>query len=219
MPLSRHDAETRLPTAIEVCGDVYVRRPGDPASHFEAGHGRVFVVSDADTPANDAAASGQRNAASDRVIEAAAATGTPYEIIPCDPDLADTAAFCDAYGYGLDQSANAIVVVGKSTPRVYAACLVLATTRLDVNGVVRKRLGTRKASFASGDETVEITGMQIGGVTPYGLPNELPLWIDAAVMACERVIVGGGSRDRKLLVPPASLAALPGADVVDQLAT
>jgi len=154
----------------------------------------------------------------DPVLEAAAATGTPYEIVPCDPELADTAAFCEAYGYRPDQSANAIVVVGKSEPRLYAACLVLATTRLDVNGVVRKRFGVKKASFASADETAEMTGMQIGGVTPYGLPADLPIWIDSAVMACDQIIVGGGSRDRKLLVPPTSLGALPGVVIVDGLA-
>lgn len=154
----------------------------------------------------------------DPILDAAAATGEPFEVVPCEPDLADTAQFCEAYGYGLDQSANAIVVVGKSDPRVYVACLVLATTRLDVNGVVRKRLGVKKASFASADETVEITGMQIGGVTPYGLPAELPLWLDSRIMNVADVIVGGGSRDRKLLVPPASLAALPSAEVVDGLA-
>ena len=155
---------------------------------------------------------------SDTVIEAAAATGQTYELVPCDPDLADTAAFCAAYGYGLDQSANAILVVGKSEPRVYAVCLVLATTRLDVNGLVRRRFGVKKASFASADETIEITGMQIGGVTPYGLPAGLPIWIDSRIMDIDQVIVGGGSRDRKLLVPPASLAALPGAEVVQDLA-
>ncbi len=155
---------------------------------------------------------------SDPVVDAARATGFDVDVVPCDPDLADTAAFCEAYGYGLDQSANAIVVVGKGDPRLYVCCLVLATTRLDVNGVVRKRLGRKKASFASADETAEMTGMQIGGVTPYGLPAGLPIWIDGRVMACERVIVGGGSRDRKLLVPPTSLAALPGAEVVDALA-
>jgi len=155
---------------------------------------------------------------SDPVIEAAAATGIPYEVVPCDPGLADTAAFCETYGYGLDQSANAILVVGKGDPRIYVCCLVLATTRLDVNGMVRKRLGRKKASFASADETAEVTGMQIGGVTPYGLPADLPIWIDAQVMACDDVIVGGGSRDRKLLVPPASLSALPHSEVVDGLA-
>ena len=152
------------------------------------------------------------------MLAAAAATGVPYDVVACDPALADTAEFCAAYGYSLGQSANAIVVVGKSEPRVYAACLVLATTRLDVNGAVRRRFGVKKASFASADETRQITGMEIGGVTPYGLPPGLPIWIDAAVMGCQNVIVGGGSRDRKLLVPPASLAALAHAEVVDGLA-
>ena len=154
----------------------------------------------------------------DPVLAAAAATGVPFEVVACDPALADTASFCDAYGYELDRSANAIVVVGKSDPRVYVVCLVLATTRLDVNGTVRKRLGVKKASFASGDETVELTGMQIGGVTPYGRPPGLALWIDARIMEVPQVIVGGGSRTRKLLVPPASLAALPDAQVVIDLA-
>jgi prolyl-tRNA editing enzyme YbaK/EbsC (Cys-tRNA(Pro) deacylase) len=95
---------------------------------------------------------------------------------------------------------------------------VLATTRLDVNGGVRKKIGVKKASFASADETIEKTGMQIGGVTPYGLPAELPLWIDSRIMDVPDVIVGGGSRDRKLLVPPASLAALSNAEVVEGLA-
>jgi prolyl-tRNA editing enzyme YbaK/EbsC (Cys-tRNA(Pro) deacylase) len=154
----------------------------------------------------------------DPVLATAAATGQGFQVVACDPALADTAAFCEAYGYSLDQSANAIVVVGKSDPRVYVTCLVLATTRLDVNGVVRKRLGVKKASFASGDETVEITGMMIGGVTPYGLPSGLPIWIDERIMSVPDVIVGGGSRDRKLLVPPQSLADLPGAEIVPDLA-
>lgn len=154
----------------------------------------------------------------DSVLASASATGHPFQVVACDPALADTAEFCAAYGYSLEQSANAIVVVGKSEPRVYATCLVLATTRLDVNGTVRRRFGTKKASFASGDETIAITAMQIGGVTPYGLPPGLPLWIDRRILDVEQVIVGGGSRDRKLLVPPASLVALPNAEVVDELA-
>lgn len=154
---------------------------------------------------------------SDPVLDALA--GLDHEVVPCDPDLADTAAFCEAYGYSPDDSANAILVVGKSDERPMACCVVLATTRLDVNGAVRKRLGTRKASFASADETIERSGgMQIGGVTPFGLPPDIPIWIDAAVMGRERVIVGGGSRDRKVLCPPATLAALAGAEVVDDLA-
>ncbi len=153
----------------------------------------------------------------DPVLAAAEATGHPYEVVPCDPALADTAAFCEHYDYSLDQSANAIVVAGKSTPRVYVVCLVLATMRLDVNKTVKRRLGV-KSSFASADETKETTGMSIGGVTPYGLPADLPIWIDAHVMEVDDIIVGGGGRDRKLLVPPESLAALPGAIVVEDLA-
>src|SRR3954466_10610296 len=143
--------------------------------------------------------------------------GVEYEIVPCDPDLADTAAFCEAYGYAPQDSANTIVVAGKSTPPVHAACVVLATTRLDVNGVVRRRLGARKASFASADETKQLTGMLIGGVTAFGLPPGLPVWVDAAVMGRERIVLGGGSRSCKLLVAPEALLKMPNAEVVDQL--
>lgn len=155
---------------------------------------------------------------SDSVLDALDATGVPYEVIPCDPDLADTAEFCAHYGYGMDESANAIMVVGKGEPRTFAMCVVLATTQVDVNKVVRQRLGSRKASFAPAEETAALTGMTLGGVTPFGLPAGLPLWIDARVMACDKVIVGGGSRERKIYLPPAGLAALPGAEVVDGLA-
>lgn len=141
-----------------------------------------------------------------------------YEVVPCDPGLADTAEFCEAYGYSLDDSANAIVVAGKADPTKFVMCLVLASTRLDVNKVVRKKLGVRKCSFASGDQTKELTGMEIGGVTPFGSTNALDLWIDARIMDRQRLIIGGGGRDRKLLVPPATLAAHPGAEVVEDLA-
>ena len=156
--------------------------------------------------------------AGDSVLSTLDATGIGYEVIECDPDLADTAEFCAHYGYRLDESANAITVVGKSEPRTYAMCVVLATTQLDVNKVVRKRLGARKASFAPPEETAEMTGMTLGGVTPFGLPPDLPLWIDAQVMECDLVIVGGGSRARKIHLPPAGLAALPNAEVVEGLA-
>jgi prolyl-tRNA editing enzyme YbaK/EbsC (Cys-tRNA(Pro) deacylase) len=154
----------------------------------------------------------------DPVLTALDATGVSYEVIDCDPDLADTAEFCAHYGYRPDESANAIMVVGKSEPPVHAMCVVLATTQVDVNKVVRKRLGTRKASFAPPEETAAMTGMTLGGVTPFGLPDGLPLWIDSRVMGCDKVIVGGGSRDRKIYLPPAGLAALPGAEVVEDLA-
>lgn len=141
-----------------------------------------------------------------------------YEVVDCDPDLADTAQFCEAYGFAMDDSANAIVVAGKADPTAFVMCLVLASTRLDVNKAVRKKLGVRKCSFASGDQTKELTGMQIGGVTPFGSTTALDLWIDSRVMDRERLIIGGGSRDRKLLVPPATLAGHPGAEVVEGLA-
>ncbi len=153
-----------------------------------------------------------------RVLDSAAATGVPFESIPCDPALADTADFCARYGYRLDQSANAIVVASRKPPGLFACCLLLATTRLEVNRSVRRHLGARKVSFASPEQTRELTGMEIGGVTPFGLPPTLPLWIDSAVMGLDHVIVGGGSRGLKLWVPPAALAALPGARVIEDLA-
>lgn len=144
--------------------------------------------------------------------------GVAYEIFACDPALADTAQFCEAYGFELADSANSIVVSSKKEPRVYAACVVLATTRLDVNGVVRKRLGVRKASFATPEDTQALTGMEIGGVTPFGLPPELDLWIDSAVMDRKRIVLGGGSRDQKVIATPAILTALPNSEVVTDLA-
>ena len=154
----------------------------------------------------------------DSVLDQLASLGVDHEVIPCDPALADTAAFCAAYGVAPEDSANAILVAGKAEPRSYAVCLLLATCRLDVNGTVRRRLGSRKASFAGFDETEEVTGMTVGGVTPFGLPRELPVWIDGAVMEREMVVVGGGSRNRKLRLSPPGLLAIPGAEVVDGLA-
>jgi prolyl-tRNA editing enzyme YbaK/EbsC (Cys-tRNA(Pro) deacylase) len=142
----------------------------------------------------------------------------PYGLFACDPALADTAAFCAAYGFAPEDSANTIVVIGKSDPPVYAACVVLATHRLDVNRVVKQRLGTRKASFASADETRDLTGMEIGGVTAFGLPAGLPLWVDGAVMGRERIVLGGGSRSWKVIAPPAILLTLPDVEIVDGLA-
>lgn len=153
-----------------------------------------------------------------RVRSIVAGLGIDHEVVDCDPELADTARFVEAYGYSMEESANTIVVIGKSDPPVYAACVVLGHTRLDVNKVVKKRLGTRKASFASADDTQALTGMAIGGVTPFGLPADLPLWIDSRVMECERVVLGGGSRACKVVGPPQLLTALPGAEVVTDLA-
>jgi prolyl-tRNA editing enzyme YbaK/EbsC (Cys-tRNA(Pro) deacylase) len=151
-------------------------------------------------------------------LEAALAGHGEFELFACDPALADTAAFCAAYGFALEDSANTIVVIGKSDPPVYAACVVLATHRLDVNRMVKQRLGTRKASFASQEETRALTGMAIGGVTAFGLPAGLPLWVDAAAMKRERIVLGGGSRSWKVIAPPSILLTLPNVEVVEGLA-
>ena len=144
--------------------------------------------------------------------------GIEHEIVPCDPELADTAAFCAAYGYAPEESANTIVVVGKSDPPRYVACVVLATTRLDVNRTVRTRLGVKKASFADPEQTKAITGMLIGGVTALGLPEDLPIWVDERVVRLPRILLGGGSRSCKVIGPPTLLTAQPAVEVVSGLA-
>ena len=144
--------------------------------------------------------------------------GVPYELVPCDPALADTAAFCAAYGYALADSANTILVVGKADPARYVACVVLATTRLDVNRAVPQRLGVRRVSFASPEETRAVTGMELGGVTVFGLPAGLPIWVDGRVMQRARIVLGGGSRSCKVVAPPAILRAVPEVEVVEGLA-
>ena len=143
--------------------------------------------------------------------------GASYEIIDCDPSFADTAAFCNRYGYPPEESANAILLEGKAESPVYALCVVLATTRINVNKVARKRLGTRKASFASPEVTKSLTGMEIGGVTPVGLPDNLPIWIDNLVMEAPKVIIGAGSRDAKIYLAPDNLLRLPNTHVVEGL--
>jgi prolyl-tRNA editing enzyme YbaK/EbsC (Cys-tRNA(Pro) deacylase) len=135
-----------------------------------------------------------------------------------DPDLADTAAFCATYGVGLEQSANCVVLAGKREGvELFAACLVLATTRADVNGLARKHLGVRKLSFASMDRATEATAMEYGGITPIGLPAEWPILVDRAVTEAGNVVIGSGIRGSKLWLPGAVLATLPGAVVLDDL--
>lgn len=152
-----------------------------------------------------------------RVVEQLEALGASYELMDCDPALADTEAFCAHYGVPLDRSANCIVVASRTEPRRYCACLVLSSDRLDVNRTVRKLLGVRRASFAPPEETAELTGMLIGGVTPFGLPGDLPLYIDPAVLERDWVVVGGGSRSKKVKVEPEVFARLPHAEVIDGL--
>ena len=135
-----------------------------------------------------------------------------------DPDAADTATFCDRYGVRLDESANCVVVAARRGGETrFAVCMVLATTRADVNGLVRRHLGARKASFAPMDQATAQTGMEYGGITPLGLPADWPVLVDAAVAAHPRVVVGSGLRRSKLALPGSALAGLPGADVLDGL--
>ncbi|GAB1330902.1 YbaK/EbsC family protein [Streptomyces sennicomposti] len=139
--------------------------------------------------------------------------------VDTDPRWADTATFVEHYGRELlEQSANCVVVAGKRGGESrLAACLVLSTTRVDVNGVVRRRLDARKASFAPMDVATGETGMEYGGITPIGLPESWPLLVDAAVVDLPYVLVGSGRRRGKLLVPGKAFAELPGAVVVDGL--
>src|SRR4051794_22259337 len=140
-------------------------------------------------------------------------------VAPIDPDLADTAAFCDAYGVAREESANCVIVAGRRGDVTrYAACVVLATTRADVNGVVRRQLDARKASFAPMDDAVRLTGMEYGGITPIGLPTSWLLLVDARVVAAPHVIIGSGARHSKIALPGPALGALPGAEVIEGLA-
>ena len=136
-----------------------------------------------------------------------------------DPDLADTAAFCTTYEVGLEVSANCVVIAGRRGDLTrYAAAVVLATTRADVNGTIRRRLDARRASFAPMDQAVSATGMEYGGITPIGLPADWPVLVDPAVVAAGLVVVGSGVRRSKLVLPGDLLGRLPGAEVLEGLA-
>lgn len=152
------------------------------------------------------------------VVDCLQRYGIEHKVFACDADFADTALFCTKYDYPLEQAANAIIVAGKgSGDGPFACCLVLAVTRLDVNKKVCQLLGVKKASFAAAEQTIALTGMQIGGVTPFGL-GAMPLYIDSAVMEKPEVVVGGGNRSSKVLLAPQQLLKLPGAEVVSGLA-
>lgn len=144
--------------------------------------------------------------------------GLQHEVLACDPELADTAAFCDHYGFSLDESANTILVSSKKVEPVrVAACVALGTTRLDVNRQVTALLGVKRASFADPELTVELTDMMIGGVTAIGIAA-VPVYVDAAVLDRPRVVMGGGNRSSKVVLDPRELLRLPGVQVIDGLA-
>jgi len=148
------------------------------------------------------------------------ATGVSYEIIGCDPALSDTADFCAHYGYAPEDSVNTILMKARGSRAVapYVACALLGHCRLDTNHALRQALDARTVSFASDAETRDITGMELGGVTAFGLPPDVPLWVDATVMTREVLIFGSGERASKIVTSPQALEALAGVVVIDGLA-
>ena len=151
------------------------------------------------------------------ILKTVANLGLPYEVIEIDSNLADTALFCEKYGFPIEQSGNTIIVASKKEPKLFAACVVLATTKLDVNKCVRNLMGVSKASFASTEEMKELTGMEVGGVTPFSLPREIKLYVDSRIMRLNWLILGGGGRDKKLKISPEVFQKL-GAEIIENLA-
>ncbi len=145
-------------------------------------------------------------------------TKLEFKVMDCDPELADTNGFCREYGIDLEDSVNAIVVKTKTGELKYAACALLATTRLDINKTIRKKLGARKVSFASIEETARLTAMNIGGVTPLSLPSVLPLWVDSKVMDRNFIILGGGNRSSKIKVSPKIFNYTLNTEIIEGLA-
>ncbi len=153
-----------------------------------------------------------------RVQEALAALQADFTVIDIDPAYTHTVDFCSRYGHSLEQSANAIVVASKRPVGRNAVCVATATTRLDVNRRVRGLLGVRKLSFAPAELTMQLTGMEIGGVTPFGLPEDLPVYVDARIMSLNQILVGGGNRSTKIYVNPEVFDRMPSVSVIEDLA-
>lgn len=147
-------------------------------------------------------------AIADQVLEIAKATGIPFEVLEIDPTFSDTAAFAEKYGIPIENCANTIIVASKKEPKQYAACVVQGARRLDVNHALKELLGS-KLSFASAEETATLTGMMIGGVTVFGLPHDLPIFIDEHLMNLPWIVLGGGSRSIKIKSSPEILKKLP----------
>lgn len=152
------------------------------------------------------------------VRRALAALPVTSEVIACDPDKADTAVFCAHYGYAAEDSVNTILVSAKTGEKRTVACVLLADSRLDVNHVVRKRLKSRRVSFTSADATRELTGMEIGGVTPLALPPDMPVWVDSRVMQRPRIVLGGGGRSTKIVTVPEIFRHIGNVEIVEGLA-
>lgn len=153
------------------------------------------------------------SASRSEIVSALETLNIDFEIIEINPDFADTSAFCEKYGYPAEKSANTIIVASKRGPKKYAACVVLATQLLDVNKSVRKLMEVSRVSFASSEQMKELTGMEVGGVTPISLPENLPLYVDQKVMQCDWIILGGGGRDVKIKTSPELLTKIGGKTV------
>ncbi len=152
-----------------------------------------------------------------QVVAALDRLGIAHELIRIDPDFADTAEFCEKYGYTLDGSGNTIIVASKRGAKKYCACIVQGSARLDVNKRVKGLMGVSRASFASADETKALTGMMIGGVTAFALPPDLPIFADDKILSQEHIILGSGSRSSKIKIAPQDIAKIPGAQFIDRL--
>ncbi len=153
-----------------------------------------------------------------RIRETLESSALDYEVWACDENLTDTVTFCEHYGASLENSVNAILIKSKTGEEKFALCVIAAQARLDVNRTARKKLRARKVSFASAQDTLDMTRMEIGGVTPLGLPQGLPVWVDAEVMDLEYVILGGGNKTSKIKVSPKILKSIPGVEIVPELA-
>ena len=153
-----------------------------------------------------------------RIRQFIESTKLKFEVMDCKPELADTHIFCKEYGIDLEDSVNTIVVKTKTGELKYAVCALLATTKLDINKMIRKKLGARKVSFATIEETAKLTEMDIGGVTPLALPNTLPLWVDSRVMQRNSIVLGGGNRSSKIKISPKIFQQTLNTEIVEGLA-
>lgn len=152
-----------------------------------------------------------------QVLDSLRKNNIEFRVVECDEGFADTYAFCERYGFSLSQSANTIIVAGKTEQIKYCACVALATTKLDVNKKVCQLLGVKKASFATQEQTMKETGMKIGGVTVFGIEN-MPVFVDSKVMDNRQIVMGGGNRVSKVLLDPKELVKLPNVQIVEELA-
>ena len=152
-----------------------------------------------------------------RVVSTLNDLGIEHDLIQIDPDFADTAEFCEKYGYTLEGSGNTIIVASKRGAKKYCACIVQGSARLDVNKTVKKLMGVSRASFASAEETKELTGMLIGGVTAFALPEDMPVYADQKLLEQESIILGSGSRSSKIMIAPEEISKIPGAQFIDGL--